>query len=76
MAAHLNLLVPELRDAARALVDAASFAGLQPRVTSTLRSHAEQVRLYRRYLAGHAGFPVVPPGQSAHEYGQAFDMVV
>src|SRR5260370_38001720 len=76
MAARLDLLVPELRDAANALVDAASAAGLQPRVTSTLRSHAEQVRLYRRFLAGAAGFPVAPPGQSAHEYGTAFDMVV
>ncbi|SRR6266849_1364384 len=76
MAARLDLLVPELRDAARALVDAASAAGLQPRVTSTLRSHAEQIRLYRRFLAGHAGFPVAPPGQSAHEYGEAFDLVV
>src|SRR5260370_26652808 len=76
MAARLDLLVPELRDAARALVDAASSAGLQPRVTSTLRSHAEQIRLYRRFLAGAAGFPVAPPGQSAHEYGTAFDMVV
>jgi len=76
MAANLDLLVPELRDAARALVDAAARARLQPRVTSTLRSHAEQVRLYRRFLAGSGGFPVAPPGQSAHEYGQAFDMVV
>jgi len=76
MAARLDLLDPQIRDAARALVNAASAAGLQPRVTSTLRSHAEQVRLYRRYLAGAAGFPVAPPGQSAHEYGFAFDMVV
>ncbi len=76
MAARLDLLVPELRDAAAALVDAASAAGLQPRVTSTLRSHAEQIRLYRRFLSGAAGFPVAPPGQSAHEYGTAFDMVV
>jgi len=76
MAARIDLLSPELRDAARALVDAAGVARLQPRVTSTLRSHAEQVRLYRRYLAGAAGFPVAPPGQSAHEYGEAFDMVV
>ncbi|SRR5206468_5041772 len=76
MAARLDLLDPKIRDAARALVDAASAARLQPRVTSTLRSHSEQVRLYRRYLAGAAGFPVAPPGQSAHEYGLAFDLVV
>src|SRR5260370_38741105 len=76
MAARLDLLVPELRDAARALVDAASSAGLQPRVTSTLSRHAEQIRLSRRFLAGAAGFPVAPPGQSAHEYRTAFDMGV
>jgi hypothetical protein len=27
-------------------------------------------------LAGQAGYPVAPPGSSAHEYGEAFDMVV
>jgi hypothetical protein len=27
-------------------------------------------------LAGAAGYPVAPPGFSAHEYGEAFDMVV
>jgi hypothetical protein len=32
--------------------------------------------LYRRFLAGAAGYPVAPPGFSAHEYGEAFDMVV
>jgi hypothetical protein len=76
MAANLDLLSDQLRDAARALVDAASAAGLQPRVTSTLRSRAEQTRLYRRYLAGGSGYPVAPPGASAHELGLAFDMVV
>src|SRR5260370_14445964 len=73
---RLDELVPELRDAAMALVDAAGAAGLLPRITSTVRSHSEQARLYRRYLAGQAGFPVAPPGFSAHEYGEAFDMVV
>jgi len=76
MAARLDLLVPEIRDAAKDLVLACSRAGLQPRVTSTLRSTAEQTRLYRRYQAGQAGYPVAPPGLSAHEYGLAFDLVV
>jgi hypothetical protein len=69
-------LVPELADAARALVDAAGRAGLHPRVTSTVRTRSEQSRLYRRFLAGASGYPVAPPGYSAHEYGEAFDMVV
>jgi hypothetical protein len=72
----INDLVPELADAARALVDAAGRAGLQPRVTSTVRTRSEQARLYRRFLAGAAGYPVAPPGYSSHEYGEAFDMVV
>jgi len=79
--ANLNDLGPELRDAAYALLSAASAAGLQPRVTSVLRSYAEQKRLYSRFLAGQQGFPVVPPGYSAHEdrgdgFTEAFDMVV
>jgi hypothetical protein len=69
-------LVPELADAAAALVDAAGRAGLQPRVTSTVRTRSEQARLYRRFLAGASGYPVAPPGYSAHEYGEAFDLVV
>lgn len=76
MGANINDLVEELRDPCRALLDACSAAGLQPRITSTFRSHPEQQRLYRRFLAGQQGFPVAPPGTSAHEYGEAFDMVV
>jgi D-alanyl-D-alanine carboxypeptidase-like protein len=68
-------LIPELQEPARALVEAAGSAGLQPRVTSTRRSATQQARLYRRFLAGQAGFPVAPPGTSAHEFGWAFDMV-
>lgn len=76
MGSSISDLVPELQPFANALVDAAGRAGLQPRVTSTLRSHSEQRRLYASYLAGQAGYPVAPPGQSAHEYGLAFDLVV
>jgi hypothetical protein len=76
MSARLDDLVPEIRDAAKELVRQCALAGLQPRVSSVLRSRAEQTRLYRRYLAGQAGYPVAPPGLSAHEYGLAFDMVV
>lgn len=69
-------MVPELRPYASALVDLAGRSGLQPRVTSARRSHAEQARLYRRYLAGLQPYPVAPPGSSAHEFGMAFDLVV
>src|SRR6266849_3627315 len=69
-------LVDDLQGAAADLVDAAGAAGLQPRITSTVRTRSEQGRLYRGYLAGTRGYPVAPPGFSAHEYGEAFDMVV
>ncbi len=74
---RLDELDPELAAAANDLVDAARRAGLQPRITSTLRTHTQQARLYRGYLANpRRQFPVAPPGFSAHEYGEAFDMVV
>ena len=76
MSGSLGQLIPEFQPYARALVDAAGAAGLQPRITSTLRTRAEQTRLYNRYLAGAAQFPAAPPGTSAHEFGYAFDMVV
>ncbi len=76
MAGSISALIPEFQPWARALVDAAGAAGLQPRVTSTLRTRAEQARLYRRYLEGLSQFPAAPPGRSAHEYGYALDLVV
>ncbi len=76
MSANLSSLVSELVGPARDLVAAAGAAGLLPRVTSALRSRAEQTRLYRRALQGLSGYPVAPPGHSAHEYGWAFDLVV
>lgn len=71
-----NSLEPELREGAVALVTEAARAGLQPRVTSARRSYSLQARLYRRYLRGESQFPAAPPGQSAHEYGWAFDVLV
>lgn len=76
MSASINQLIPELQPYAVELVRAAGAAGLQPRITSTRRSSAEQARLYRRYQQGLQQYPVAPPGTSAHEFGFAFDMVV
>jgi hypothetical protein len=72
----LESLVPELREWARALVDFAGTQGLLPQVTSTLRTRAEQTRLFRRWQRGEQLFGVARPGTSAHEYGEAFDLVV
>jgi len=62
-------LVPWLQPYCRWLL--AQFPGAV--LTSTRRTHAEQTRLYRRYLAGQHPYPVAPPGRSAHESGLAFD---
>jgi len=75
MSGSLSQLQPDLRPFAEDLVRAAGVAGLQPRVTSTYRSHAQQKALYDRFLRGQQDFPVARPGTSAHEYGWAFDMI-
>src|SRR5260370_562097 len=76
MGGSITDLVAELQRFASDLVHAAGRAGLQPRLTSTIRTRSEQRRLFNRFLAGQAGYPVAPPGFSAHEYGEAFDLVV
>ena len=76
MSASLNQLLPDLQPYARDLVQLAGEAGLLPRVTSTLRSRAEQTRLYREFQRGGRRYPAAPPGTSAHEFGAAFDLVV
>lgn len=72
----LDALIPELQEPAKSLINLAGRAGVQPRVTSTLRTRAEQTRLYKRWQSGLNPYPVAPPGTSAHEYGYAFDLVV
>jgi len=76
VSADLGALIPDLQPFARELVRAAGAAGLMPRVTSTLRTTAEQTRLYRRFQSGLQSLPVAPPGTSAHEFGYAFDLLV
>jgi D-alanyl-D-alanine carboxypeptidase len=76
MSTSLDDLVPELAPFAKELVKQAGLARLQPRVTSTRRNHFEQTRLYLRFLSGRALYPTAIPGTSAHEYGEAFDLIV
>lgn len=76
MAYEFAGLVSELRPYAEALVQVASENGLNPLVTSTLRSVAEQKRLYENYLAGRSRYPAAPPGSSPHNFGWAFDVEV
>ena len=75
MSGSISALQPDLQPWAQELVNASAAAGLNPRITSTYRSHAQQKALYDRYLRGQQSFPVARPGTSAHEFGWAFDMV-
>jgi D-alanyl-D-alanine carboxypeptidase len=75
MSADIAALIEPLQPFAHDLVNLGARAGVQPRVTSTLRSRSQQQRLYAAYLRGETKYPVAPPGTSAHEFGFAFDMV-
>lgn len=63
------------RPYAQGLLEVAQRFGLNPVVTSTRRTLAEQAALYREYLAGRHPYPVAPPGRSQHNYGLAIDLV-
>lgn len=75
MSADISALIEPLQPFAERLVQLGGRAGVQPRVTSTLRSHTQQKRLYAAFTRGETHYPVAPPGTSAHEFGFAFDMV-
>ncbi len=80
----LASLHPHFRPWAQALYDGAQRSGFRPRITSTYRSPAHQQFLWERRQAVLRGdlppsaqpYPVAPPGQSRHNWGAAFDMVV
>lgn len=72
----LDTLDPAIRPYAQDLFDLAQSQGLHPRVTSARRSHAKQEALYSAYQKGLSRYPAAIPGNSAHEYGLAFDMVI
>lgn len=74
--ASLTSLKPELLPWAQKLYDLANRAGVRPTVTSSLRSTAQQQRLYDEFLQGKSQYPVAKPGTSAHEFGYAFDLAV
>lgn len=75
MSVSMFLLNAEFRPYAEALVQVARQYRLNPQVTSTYRSIAEQTDLYQKHLRGEHPYPVAPPGQSMHNYGLAFDVV-
>jgi predicted amidohydrolase YtcJ len=65
-----------LRHHAEATVSYAEKFGIVPVIISVRRNYAEQAKLYSNYRAGKSKWPANPPGQSAHQYGVAFDATV
>lgn len=73
---QVNGLDSRLREHAEQTFAYAFALGLHPVVTSVRRSEQEQRRLYQAYVSGKAKYPAAPPGNSAHQWGVAFDSVV
>jgi hypothetical protein len=69
-------LHPRVRQRGQLALNYAKQQGIYVQVTSTYRSIDQQRKLYNAYLAGTSQFPANPPGQSAHNYGLAWDSVV
>lgn len=72
----LDELHPAVAAAARNALAWADYYGIDVTVTSGLRSCAEQRRLRERYEMGLSRWPANRPGDSAHQYGLAFDSTV
>lgn len=72
----LDDLRPEVRPLVDAFLASCASAGLDALVTCTLRSNAEQAALYAqgRTVPGKIVTKALP-GQSAHNYGLAIDIV-
>jgi len=86
MSFYLRGLDARIRPAAEFALKVANFNGITPVVTSTRRSWASQKRLRARFerCVAEGRFPSRPdcrfpanrPGDSAHNWGLAFDSVV
>lgn len=87
MSVRARGLHPVVRASVEWCLKEAARLGFSPVVTSTFRSKAEQLPLYRKWLqaeryygralAIRLGFiPANPPGSSGHQFGLAWDSVV
>ena len=76
MSRSLDDLRPEIRPKVDAWLAACTAAGIDVLVTCTLRSNEDQAVLYAqgRTTAGHI-VTKAKPGQSAHNFGLAIDIV-
>jgi len=82
----LRGLHSDVRDAAEYAHEIAEYNGISPRVSSGYRSWAEQTKLRSNHercvrdgnfpSAPDCRFPANRPGDSAHNYGLAWDSVV
>jgi len=73
---QLRGLDSRVRPQAELAHELARGVGIDPTVTSTYRSWEEQTRLRATYERGESRFPANRPGDSAHNYGWAWDSVV
>jgi len=69
----LRGLTTDVREQAEFAFKIAHQFGITPVVTSTVRAWAEQLQLRQKWERGESEFPANRPGDSAHEYGLAFD---
>jgi len=69
----LRGLDPQVRQQAEDAFKLARDYDMTPVVTSVRRSWAEQLRLRESWERGESKFPANKPGDSAHQYGLAFD---
>jgi len=69
----LKGLDPDVRNRAECAFKIAQSYGLTPVITSVRRSWAEQLVLRKKWEAGQSEFPANNPGDSAHQFGLAFD---
>ena len=86
MTLQLRGIHPDLRQAAELAIAIANHNGIRPTVTSVTRTFTNQARLRRNFEACVAAgrfpsapncrFPANRPGDSAHNFGFAFDSVV
>ena len=68
-------LEPVTRLSLRQAIEESIRLGIQFFITSTVRSFAEQLRLFLRFKAGQSRFPAAAPGKSTHQLGIAVDLV-
>lgn len=73
---RLSGLNPQLRPFADWALQVAQYYGVPVTVTSVYRSWAEQKRLRTRWEKGLSKYPANQPGDSAHNYGLAWDSSV